>query len=272
MSQAISLDDLVKNNKKPIRKGNAGRMKKAGGAANGRSSSPRTKQVGRKPGKLTREPKGMVGNWGAHHQHDLRSRGGQPMYATQYNPQVVAVAPQSDANKLLLSNLASGVTDDDMKELFSTIGRLRTARVHFDSNGKCLGTAEIVFQRRGDAQKAFDKYKGFALDGKVLKMSVVSEGGSSAPVASRMTGPPMQQSVYGSPQQQGMYHRANGRAAPVYKTRNNRALAPTPPSRRANKPKSANGSAIKKVTTPKRTKLTLEDLNKEMDEFNSEKV
>jgi len=286
MFQQVSLDDLVK-------KGKAGRNPNKGKAvAKARSDkSPRAKQNGRKTVNPVREPRGrgMVGNWGSGHQHDLRTRRQQTVYATpaQYSQQVV-VAPviHSSANKLLLSNLASGVTDSDMKELFSAIGRLRSACVHFDSNGKCLGTAEVVFQRKGDAQKAFDKYKGFALDGKVLKMSVVSEGGATTPVTSRMTGPPLKQIVY-APQDRfrGAFTVGGGKRS----GRNNASASPSwrggpgPGPGKSSAFKNGRGgnsgkdSGVKKAktasaTAPKRTKLTLENLNKEMDEFNSEKV
>ena len=45
------------------------------------------------------------------------------------------------------------------------MGAVRTARVHFDENGRSLGTAEVIFERRVDAITAQQKYNTLNLDG-----------------------------------------------------------------------------------------------------------
>jgi len=91
--------------------------------------------------------------------------------------------PSAPTNKILVQNLASSVTADDVNELFSQEGvQLACYPVfHYNGNGEPLGSAEVTFQRKIDAQKAMKKYNGLSLDDKVMRIvAVVNVAGGIA--------------------------------------------------------------------------------------------
>ncbi|XP_064964203.1 THO complex subunit 4C-like isoform X3 [Musa acuminata AAA Group] len=75
--------------------------------------------------------------------------------------------------KLYISNLDYGVSNEDIRELFSEVGDLKRFAVHYDRTGRPSGSAEVVYTRRSDAMAALKRYNNVQLDGKPMKIEVI---------------------------------------------------------------------------------------------------
>ncbi|XP_011610844.2 aly/REF export factor 2 [Takifugu rubripes] len=162
----MSLDDIIKLNKK------------AGSGREGGSSRPTGRSSGRRPSRPARDrrdnfqrerndrytpytrPSELPDKW----QHDLFEEH--------------ANGPQSSeaegSAKLLVSNLDFGVSDSDLRELFAEFGPLKEASVHYDRSGRSKGTADVHFELKADALKALKQYNGVPLDGHPMKIQQVT--------------------------------------------------------------------------------------------------
>ncbi|GJN00124.1 hypothetical protein PR202_ga17287 [Eleusine coracana subsp. coracana] len=58
-------------------------------------------------------------------------------------------------------------------ELFSEMGHLKHCAVHYDSNRRPTGSAEVIFTRRSEALQALKRYNNVRLDGKPMKIEVI---------------------------------------------------------------------------------------------------
>uniref|UniRef100_M4EH80 RRM domain-containing protein n=1 Tax=Brassica campestris TaxID=3711 RepID=M4EH80_BRACM len=88
--------------------------------------------------------------------------------------------------RLHITNLDNGVTNDDIRELFSEIGELKRYAIHFDKNGRPSGTAEVVYPRRSDAVQALKKYNNVLLDGRPMRLEILGGNNSEAPLSGRV--------------------------------------------------------------------------------------
>ncbi|GMY08594.1 THO complex subunit 4A-like [Fagus crenata] len=112
-----------------------------------------------------------------------------------------------DGTKLYISNLEYGVTNDDIKVLFSEIGDLKRYSIHYDRSGRSKGTAEVVFLRQSDAVAAIKRYNDVQLDGKPMKIELVGVNLVTPPVV-----PPITHSILGKPN--FAFRSGHGRAGP----------------------------------------------------------
>merc|ERR1712226_1521470 len=159
----MSLDDIIKKNKTG-RGGGRGRGSKRGGrgGAGGRGARRTSGGFGGRGGGRSRSPyvRGNAeGNW-SHDMFDGPRRGG--------------VAVSSGPTKLVVSNLDFGVSNNDIQELFSEFGKLRSATIHYDRSGRSQGSADVIFDRKGDAIKAMKQYNNVPLDGRPMNIQMAT--------------------------------------------------------------------------------------------------
>ncbi|ESQ47293.1 hypothetical protein EUTSA_v10027861mg [Eutrema salsugineum] len=89
--------------------------------------------------------------------------------------------------RLHITNLDHGVTNEDIRELFSEIGELKRYAIHFDRNGRPSGTAEVVYPRRSDAFQALKKYNNVLLDGRPMRLEILGgNNNTESPLPARV--------------------------------------------------------------------------------------
>lgn len=180
----MSLDEIIKRNK-PAR-GGARRGRGAAGASQRAASNfPRRggaaqRNTGRvaqggivkrrsAPGAPpARSPLYARGDVNSRWQHDMFAGG------RQLSSGRGGIVSGGGPTKLLVSNLEYGVSDSDIKELFTEFGPLKSAAVHYDRSGRSLGTADVIFERRPDAVKALKQYNGVPLDGRPMEIALAT--------------------------------------------------------------------------------------------------
>ncbi|CAE6542227.1 unnamed protein product [Rhizoctonia solani] len=124
-----------------------------------------------------------------------RYAGAVPDSKRNQAPASTAATPaQSVAQKIMVSGLPPDVNEEQIKELFqSTVGPLSSVQLNFDSQGRSKGTATVIFQKKGDANKAFSQYNNRLIDGKrPMKIEIVMDPSKAPPpsLASRVAPAP----------------------------------------------------------------------------------
>lgn len=150
----MSLDDIIRNSKK-----SGGNFR---GRGRGRGSGGRGVASG--PGPARRFPN--------------RAPTRTMPYLTPQMAQVqqmlaIGGSGAESGTKLYVSNLDYGVSNEDIKVLFSEVGLLKRHSIHYDRSGRSKGTAEVVFAHQSDALKAIERFNNVQLDGKPMKIELV---------------------------------------------------------------------------------------------------
>lgn len=175
----MSLDDIIKQNRRGRGGGRGGRGRGGRGQNRGNRGSGSAGGVFR--GGINRKRGGGRGSFNNNFnnqrsrdvpddvwQHDMYDGGSAPLRRGG-----AGGGQLGGQGKLLVSNLDFGVNDSDIQELFSEFGPLQKAAVHFDRSGRSVGTAEVIYQRRTDATKAMKQYNNVPLDGRPMHIQLV---------------------------------------------------------------------------------------------------
>lgn len=181
----MSLDDIIKSKK------SAGRGRGRGGALQGRGArgsvnGGKMRGIGRGAGRQgllgvnTRPSSFAIAK-------SFRRTKNFPWKHDLFEESLAAagIPAVESGTKLHISNLDRGVSNDDIRELFSEIGELKRYAIHFDKNGQPSGSAEVVYAKRSDAFAAHKRYNNVQLDGRPMRVEVVSPK-SEVPMAARV--------------------------------------------------------------------------------------
>ncbi|KAL3670053.1 hypothetical protein V7S43_005423 [Phytophthora oleae] len=80
----------------------------------------------------------------------------------------------SPGTKIFVKNLKFDILEEEVRELFGTVGEVSKAEIVYDRSGRSKGIARVWFARRSDADKAIKQYDGRTLDGQ--PMQIVLDG------------------------------------------------------------------------------------------------
>ncbi|KAK9065032.1 hypothetical protein SSX86_016415 [Deinandra increscens subsp. villosa] len=156
----MSLDDMIKSSRTTEKGRGRGRARRGRGPTGPPRKGPlrvNARSSAFTIAKSFRRPKNMP--W----QHDL----------LEESLKSAGLTGLENGAKLYVSNLDFGVTNEDIRELFSEIGELKRYAIHYDKSGRPNGTAEVMFARRSDAFQALKRYNNVQLDGKPMKIEIV---------------------------------------------------------------------------------------------------
>ncbi|PNS18760.1 hypothetical protein CAC42_5299 [Sphaceloma murrayae] len=98
----------------------------------------------------------------------------RPAKATPTGPKAKATLPPKGDSKIIVSNLPDDVTEQQIKEYFSsTVGQVRRVFMNYNKTGKSTGVATIIFKESTSAAEAAKTYNGVKVDGRPMRIEVV---------------------------------------------------------------------------------------------------
>ncbi|KAF3010774.1 hypothetical protein E8E13_007738 [Curvularia kusanoi] len=77
------------------------------------------------------------------------------------------------SNLIYVRNLPWSTSNEDLVELFTTIGKVTRAEIQYEPNGRSRGTGVVEFEQQPDAETAIAKFTGYQYGGRPLGLSYV---------------------------------------------------------------------------------------------------
>merc|ERR1711994_1086944 len=92
-----------------------------------------------------------------------------------YKKKRAATPRKSGGSSLInITNLDHAVTEADVREIFSKIGKVKKAVVMYNAKGKSRGVALVTFANAASATKAVNEYHQAEVDGRPIYVKAVS--------------------------------------------------------------------------------------------------
>merc|ERR1711971_88539 len=85
-----------------------------------------------------------------------------------------APARRGAPSMVSVTNLDKGVTEKDLKEIFSNVGKVKAAVLHYNAKGKSRGTGMVYFFNKSSMHKACNEYNQAEVDGKPMYVKAVT--------------------------------------------------------------------------------------------------
>ena len=79
------------------------------------------------------------------------------------------LGPQADN----FQKLPWSTSNEDLVELFTTIGKVEQAEIQYEPNGRSRGTGVVRFDTAENAETAIEKFSGYQYGGRPLGLSFV---------------------------------------------------------------------------------------------------
>ncbi|QRC95039.1 hypothetical protein JI435_027700 [Parastagonospora nodorum SN15] len=77
------------------------------------------------------------------------------------------------SSTIYVRNLPWSTSNEDLVELFTTIGKVERAEIQYEPNGRSRGTGVVEFEKQEDAETAIAKFTGYQYGGRPLGLQFV---------------------------------------------------------------------------------------------------
>ncbi|KAG6014021.1 hypothetical protein E4U43_007006 [Claviceps pusilla] len=84
-----------------------------------------------------------------------------------------SIASDNTGSKLRVENIHYDLTEEDLDELFSRIGRVSKLSLRYDRAGRSEGTAYVTYERKQDAEEAIRQFDGANANGQPIRLKLL---------------------------------------------------------------------------------------------------